>query len=346
MDDRDRDAHEKLVAELVRRTGWQLFAWTLLGNHYHLVIRTPEANLVAGMKWFQNFWTKRFNARHRRSGPVFGGRYKSVPVQRDGHLSALIDHVHLNAFRVGLVDAAHLGAHPWSSLRDYLLPDSGRRDWVDAAGGLAHMGYDGEDCDSRLGYLEHLEGIAVRHGGRPPLPGHGRTLHSTFRRGWYLGEGAFRGELIEARKHRGADPAAGAAPSDAAIAQRLLKAGLVLAGLSYEALDELRKNDWRKRVIGRAIRLRTTVPTEWIASNLKMGVASRTAALVARDPEASWGRSRLPATEILDRLLALRLERAAMAGSSFYPGGGGEGEDAACCTENTPHGRVFRDGRV
>lgn len=308
IDDRDRDAHESLVAELVQRTGWEIYAWVLLADHYHMVLRTPEANLVAGMKWFQNFWTKRFNASRGRSGHVFGGRYKSVLVQEDEHLSALIDHVHLNAYRAGLVTAVQLAAHPWSSLKDYLLPPSLRRPWIRVAEGFSHMGLDADDCDDRLRYLENLEDIATRLGGRPALPGGGRTLHSTLRRGWYLGRDSFRGELLSKRKGAVAPPPPGARSHGAEMAQRLLKAGLCLGGLTYECLEGLRRNDWRKRAIGRAIRLRTTVSTEWISSNLRMGVSSRVALLVARNPEPSWGKSWKLASDLFERLLALSCE--------------------------------------
>ena len=305
LDDRDRDAHELLVAETVQRTGWEMLAWSLLDDHYHIVVKTPEANLVTGMKWFQNFWTKRFNARHQRSGSVFGGRYKSVLVQEDAHLSSVIDHVHLNAFRLGIVTTSRLAAHCWSSLRDYLQEPLSRRPWIRVEKGLGHMGYDHASYDGRLRYLERLEEIAVRFEGRSPLPGKGRTLHSTLRRGWYLGGESFRGELI-ATRDSGATSAPAVNPLHGAeSAQRLLSAGLAFVGLAYEGLENLRKSDWRKRAIGRAIRLRTTVPTEWIASNLRMGVPSRVALLVARDPEPSWGKSWRPAKELLDRLLKL-----------------------------------------
>ena len=103
-DDGDRDAFAALLSELVQRTGWEMFSWVLMSNHYHLVFKTPEANLVAGMKWLQNTWTKRFNARHRLWGHVFGGRYKAVPVEENEHLACLIDYVHLNPVRAGLID--------------------------------------------------------------------------------------------------------------------------------------------------------------------------------------------------------------------------------------------------
>ena len=52
-----------------------------LSNHYHLMIETPEPNLVEGMKWLQNAYTRRFNTRHRLWGRLFGDRYKAVVVE-------------------------------------------------------------------------------------------------------------------------------------------------------------------------------------------------------------------------------------------------------------------------
>ena len=76
----------------------------LMGNHYHLVLETPEPNLVAGMAWLQNTCTRRNNVRHRLWGHVFGGRYKAVLVDGEAgnYLATLIDYVHLNPARAGL----------------------------------------------------------------------------------------------------------------------------------------------------------------------------------------------------------------------------------------------------
>ena len=53
------------LAEAVGKTGWRVHAYVLTGNHYHLVLETPEANLVRGMAWKQTTYTARYNARHR-----------------------------------------------------------------------------------------------------------------------------------------------------------------------------------------------------------------------------------------------------------------------------------------
>jgi REP element-mobilizing transposase RayT len=80
-DDDDRRYFLKTLGEACAMTGWRFHAWVLTGNHYHLVIETPEPNLVAGMQWLQNTYTRRFNVRHGLWGRLFGDRYKSVLVE-------------------------------------------------------------------------------------------------------------------------------------------------------------------------------------------------------------------------------------------------------------------------
>ena len=77
-DDEDRRRFEATLGEVIERMGWVLYAYVLMGNHYHLVFKTPEANLVKGMTWFQGTVTKRYNARHRQRGHLFSGRYSRV----------------------------------------------------------------------------------------------------------------------------------------------------------------------------------------------------------------------------------------------------------------------------
>src|SRR5690554_3673765 len=57
--------------------GWRVHAWCLMSNHYHLLIETPEANLVAGMRWLQSTFANRFNRFRKENGHVFQGRYKA-----------------------------------------------------------------------------------------------------------------------------------------------------------------------------------------------------------------------------------------------------------------------------
>ena len=109
-DDSDREMFVATLAEVCKKTGWQVLAWVLMDNHYHWLIRTPQPNLVEGMKWFQNAYTRRFNARHKLWGHLFGGRYRAIPVQASGdgagdYLKTLMDYIHLNPARARMVNA-------------------------------------------------------------------------------------------------------------------------------------------------------------------------------------------------------------------------------------------------
>ena len=79
-DDTDRKLLLGTLGEACEKTGWRIHAYVLMGNHYHLLVETPEPNLVAGMKWLQGTYTQRYNGRHRFFGHLFQGRYKAVVV--------------------------------------------------------------------------------------------------------------------------------------------------------------------------------------------------------------------------------------------------------------------------
>ena len=126
LDDEDRRIFLRSLAEACGMTGWRIHAWVLMSNHYHIMLETPEPNLVEGMKWLQNAYTRRFKVRHTQWGRLFGDRYKSVLVQRDGYYyETLMDYIHLNPARAGLINpAAGQGMldYPWSSVaRGYAL---------------------------------------------------------------------------------------------------------------------------------------------------------------------------------------------------------------------------------
>ena len=74
LDDKDRETFVDTLEEACAKTGWQVHAFCLMGNHYHLLLETPEANLVAGMKWMQGTYTQRFNSRHKLWGHLLQGR--------------------------------------------------------------------------------------------------------------------------------------------------------------------------------------------------------------------------------------------------------------------------------
>jgi len=121
LNDEDRQLFLSTLGDVCNMTGWRVHGWVLMNNHYHLFIQTPEANLVAGMKWLQNTYTRRFNVRHKNWGRLFGDRYKAILVEGKGryYYETLLDYIHLNPVRAGLVQPTNhqsLVNYRWSSL--------------------------------------------------------------------------------------------------------------------------------------------------------------------------------------------------------------------------------------
>ena len=100
-DDRDYEHFLELLAGLVKRYGVTVHAYVLLRNHFPLLVQTPHANLSRAMQWFNVSYGVWFNRRHNRVGPLFQGRFKAVPVDREGAwaLQASV-YLHLNPVRI------------------------------------------------------------------------------------------------------------------------------------------------------------------------------------------------------------------------------------------------------
>lgn len=117
LDDADRTAFLNTIAEAAERFSLDVFAYVLMGNHYHLLLRTRRANLSKAMHWLGVSYTTRFNRRHSRSGHLFQGRFKSMLVQDDSYLMQLSYYIHRNPLRAGLV--GRLADYRWSSYQAY-----------------------------------------------------------------------------------------------------------------------------------------------------------------------------------------------------------------------------------
>ena len=129
----DRQRFVETVGEDSAEAGWQVHACVLMPDHFHLVVETPQPNLVAGMKWLLGTYTSRFNRRHKLFGHLFSGRYKSLIVDGSGsgYLKSVCDYVHLNPARAKLVAVdAPLRSFAWSSWSAYLLAPSKGPAWL------------------------------------------------------------------------------------------------------------------------------------------------------------------------------------------------------------------------
>jgi REP element-mobilizing transposase RayT len=109
----DREFFLVLLQLVVMRCGWRLHAYCLMGNHFHLLVETPDANLAAGMQFLKSRYAIWFNTNTGREGALFERRYRSELVEREAHAYELTRYIVLNPVR------AKLCAHPrdwrWSS---------------------------------------------------------------------------------------------------------------------------------------------------------------------------------------------------------------------------------------
>jgi len=139
LDDGDRSLFIELLAKEVGQQGWLLYAFCLMDNHYHLLLETPEPNLVRGMRRLNGVYTQAFNRRHGLVGHLLQGRYKAILVDKDSYLLELCRYVVLNPVRVKKKMAASVEDWPWSSY----LPTVGKAgcpDWLAAEQVLALFG--------------------------------------------------------------------------------------------------------------------------------------------------------------------------------------------------------------
>jgi putative transposase len=132
VDDLDRTVWLVVLSQVCARFNWRCHAWCLMGNHFHVLIETPEPNLSAGMRQLNGVYTQRFKRRHGKVGHVFQGRFKAILVEREGYLLEVSRSV-----RAGIV--RDVAEWPWSS-----YPAMARMEpappWLETDWLLAHFG--------------------------------------------------------------------------------------------------------------------------------------------------------------------------------------------------------------
>ena len=266
-DDADRRRFVETLGEACAKTGWQVHAYVLMANHFHLVVETPQPNLVAGMKWLLGTYTGRFNRRHKLFGHLFSGRYKSLIVDGSGggYLKSVCDYVHLNPARAKLVGAEQpLKGFVWSSWPAYLLAPSKRPAWLRVDRLLGEWGIPRDSWAGRRRLEQALEARRGAEAGEEFKP---------IRRGWCLGEEKFRKELLAQMGERvGAEHYGDErAESAEATAEQIIAGELKRRRWQEADLKTRAKGDAAKVALAARLRAETTMTAGWIAERLGMG---------------------------------------------------------------------------
>jgi REP-associated tyrosine transposase len=276
QDEADRERFLATLGEACVKTGWQVHAYCLMANHFHLVVETPQANLAAGMKWFLGTYTSRFNRRHQLFGHLFSGRYKALVVDGSGHgyLKTVCDYVHLNPARAKLLRPGQsLRAYRWSSWPEYLKSPGKRAAWLRVERLLGEYRI---AADSPAGRRRLEEVVEARRGAEEGAE------YRPIRRGWFFGSPKLKEELLAqvhtqaGRWHYGEE----LRESAEANAEQIVAEELKRRRWDASTLARRRKGDAGKVAIARRLRAQTTMTLSWIADRLGMGTKTHLAHLL------------------------------------------------------------------
>jgi len=212
-DDEDRDNFLERLGAILSETGTPCFAWALMPNHLHLLLRTGQTPIAAVMRRLLTGYAVSFNRRHNRYGHLFQNRYKSILCQEDLYLLELVRYIHLNPLRAGLVEGlSDLDKYPYGG--HSAVMDHSRPAWQDT--GYILRCYAKKDSTARQRYREFIE-KGIDAGRRPDLIGGGLIRSAggwsavkAMRRSWsrikgderILGEGDFVEKVLEAAQEK------------------------------------------------------------------------------------------------------------------------------------------------
>lgn len=266
-------AFEAALLEACQKFRWRLHGHVVMRNHYHLAIETPDANLVSGMHWLQSTFSTRFNRYRQENGHLFQGRYRALLIEDGAALARVIDYIHLNPVRAGIIPTELVGSFRWSSLRWFLR---GPRPPCLEASSLLHERGFADTAEGWREYVEHLQAVAADEARQRELG------FAEFSRGWAIGTSGWKRAIAKAYGQRALHPGMEAAEVTEFREARwlnLLQAELDQAGRQLsDAAVALKGARWKVEV---ARRLRAGgVPYKWIAEVLQMGKANSVRAYV------------------------------------------------------------------
>ena len=139
------------LGETVKRFGWSVSSYQLMTNHYHMTVTTPEPNLSAGMQWLGTLYAGWFNRRHKRSGHLFGDRFRADLIEDGLYFAEAMRYVVLNAIRAKIV--ARPEDNRWSSFGATAGLEKAP-EWLDVGAALSYFG--GDTPEARKNYAEFV----------------------------------------------------------------------------------------------------------------------------------------------------------------------------------------------
>jgi putative transposase len=262
---RTGEAFREILYQTCERYGWILHGYVVMSNHYHLALETPLANLSAGMQYLQSVFSNRFNKFVGERGHVFQGRYKALLLEDSTALLQVVDYIHLNPVRAGIVKLDELRSYSLSSFPAFFRR-KGRpgfltpTDFLHEAGGLS------DSVSGMNAYHRRLQWVMEED------PEKQNKEFTELCRGWYVGTKEGKARLAGRVQD-------GMAKANADLQheiqdlrwQRLFESGLAILGKKPEdCLREMKSAEW-KLALGAWVKSQSSVPNRWLAETLHMG---------------------------------------------------------------------------
>ena len=255
---------------------WKVFSYCLMRNHYHLVIETVEPNLVEGMHWLQCTFSTRFNRFRSERGHLFQGRYHAGIIEDAKVLAHIVDYVHLNPVRAGIVEADKAAAFRWSSLGRFVRGP--RFAGLVADEWLIAKGYQ-DDQGGWKAYQAAIEQLANNLEDQKQLGWDG------FGNGWAHGSATWKQEMAAQHRQHALDPEIEAEQLKEireVLWQEALDAELQKAGHKREDLSLGNYAEPWKVAIAGSLRFKLGISISWLAEHLKLGKASSARSQICR----------------------------------------------------------------
>ena len=260
-DDGAAQSFLRALEATIRRAGWEVFAYAIMPNHFHLMLRAPRANLSRGMHLLLSAFALRFNGFNEEHGHVFQGRYHAKRVPRGMDSSRVLDYIHLNHVRKGLLTVEDCTLSSLSSLSRLVHPE--RRELMHIGEALEKIAGYPDRADGWNRYLTHLRSVLLED-----------ASGAKYEAEWIAAEKARGLPLLELVRNEERPPSApegdyahlDANHSEAIFQKLLAREGKVEADLTLaHGLVP-----WKIR-IGRELTLDTTASFVWLAQRLKLG---------------------------------------------------------------------------
>jgi REP element-mobilizing transposase RayT len=174
QDDEDRKGFVDRLGMVAAATGTSMYAWALMSNHAHMLLRSGASGLSTFMRKFLTGYASFYNRRHKRHGHLFQNRYKSIVCEEEPYFLRLVSYIHLNPLRVGLVRSMEeLDGYRWSG--HAVVLNRIRHDWQNREAVLGYFGK--RESSARQAYREF---VATESGlGRQPELTGGGLIRST-----------------------------------------------------------------------------------------------------------------------------------------------------------------------